>query len=714
MSLQVWLPLNGDTVNYGLDEHEFKNQSSSGATVADAGKIGKCYNFVVPSAATANIYSDENGFMNKCINNHSFSLCGWFTTTSSSAPLMFLTYGVGLRVGNAAGTYLFLYNSSRSVSCVSSIAVNNGKWHHIAGTYNVETNKLNIYIDGVNTGTADYPEGYTYASSWTNGLYIGRNPNNTTLNTGYYFSGNVNDIRIYDHCLTPKEVKEISKGLIAHYPLKDIYNSSNLIINGFGELGTENWTKTAYVSTTETPSADPSIKASFYNSNSTVAYTLINVNHSHTISGYFKSTGATSGTVYPSILPYDADKKFIYYHCCRSGFNNAYKTTLSQPLKKGDTVIHATDLSAWTTGDNYYIHVAVFGYRDSYGTLYPDMEYTADCPAFASSTSDKSHIDKTNNTITLLAAFTGEDRPAGTTICQSSEGSTNYYPFGGIALSSLSDWVFKTVTLVPFNIPRLKYARYIKWMTYSNVYNAGIKIVDNDAQTSTVYDVSGYKHNGNTWSYDTAGQIVMSKSGGRYDLSTFINSDNNTTNTASGTRYIYCNCPLTTPECLTVAFWCKPIAGYGGTTTQGQFCLTNNEIGDTAGTDYNTAPMNHRDGAVDINSVATVTHIRPTIDFTANEWHHYAFTYDGRYGKSYKDGILSDTKDMGSNKTLGDMKGIVIGFSRAGNVWRSNKSHYSDFRFYVTALSADDIKELYQASVHIDKDNCYSYEFVEG
>ena len=32
-------------------------------------------------------------------------------------------------------------------------------------------------------------------------------------------NGKLNDVRIYDHSLSPKEVKEISKGLILHYKL---------------------------------------------------------------------------------------------------------------------------------------------------------------------------------------------------------------------------------------------------------------------------------------------------------------------------------------------------------------------------------------------------------------------------------------------------------------------------------------------------------------
>jgi len=41
MSLQVWLPLDGDLHNQGLNGDV--SVTATGATVADAGKIGKCY-----------------------------------------------------------------------------------------------------------------------------------------------------------------------------------------------------------------------------------------------------------------------------------------------------------------------------------------------------------------------------------------------------------------------------------------------------------------------------------------------------------------------------------------------------------------------------------------------------------------------------------------------------------------------------------------------
>lgn len=44
-------------------------------------------------------------------------------------------------------------------------------------------------------------------------------------------SGYLNDVRIYDHCLSTKEVKEISQGLILHYKL------DNPSITNFSEIG---------------------------------------------------------------------------------------------------------------------------------------------------------------------------------------------------------------------------------------------------------------------------------------------------------------------------------------------------------------------------------------------------------------------------------------------------------------------------------------------
>ena len=85
MSLQVWLPLNGNLNNQGLDGSlEFINTAS--ATVATDGKIGSCYFFSDTSGNGLLLYSGKSPveFMNAYINHHSWSLCAWVRTTSDS------------------------------------------------------------------------------------------------------------------------------------------------------------------------------------------------------------------------------------------------------------------------------------------------------------------------------------------------------------------------------------------------------------------------------------------------------------------------------------------------------------------------------------------------------------------------------------------------------------------------------------------------------
>ena len=227
MALQVWLPLNGNLNNQGLATNTFSNKGSSYITVDNSGKIGKCYNFN-STANNLGIYSADGGFMDKYINNKSWTICAWVQTSSSDTIVVSLSYGLRMFVG--ASTYISLYNSSRSVNCTSSVNANDGKWHHLAATYNVSTNTIKFYVDGVNTGTQAYTSGYTYASSWVNGLYVGKDPNDSTVNDHYLFKGKMNDVRIYDHALSPREVSELAKGLVLHYPLnRDGFGLDNIL-----------------------------------------------------------------------------------------------------------------------------------------------------------------------------------------------------------------------------------------------------------------------------------------------------------------------------------------------------------------------------------------------------------------------------------------------------------------------------------------------------
>lgn len=233
MSLQVWLPLNGDLENRGLSNSSITNN----LTIDNSGKLGKCAK--TSSSATTSLDYTPN------FNTTSISFGGWFKfnkaeiaakveglTYSSSA-----TYPTGNLIGNDSygGIGLIwngnkIYNSSTfsSMSVFSTLrtaTVNNStssiniefdKWVHIYLTYNANTRVLSLYKDGnlVNSITfSEFTNGISRSLSLNyNATYGGNGP---SANIPFYTS----DIRIYDHCLSDKEVKEISKGLVLHYKL---------------------------------------------------------------------------------------------------------------------------------------------------------------------------------------------------------------------------------------------------------------------------------------------------------------------------------------------------------------------------------------------------------------------------------------------------------------------------------------------------------------
>ena len=101
-------------------------------------------------------------------------------------------------------------------------------------TYDGQT--IRLYVNGEldNRPGVDYTyttqkniEDYIIVGAWALlGTDGGRK-----LYSGYKLNGSINDFRIYDHCLTPKEVRELAQGLTVHYRLGgnefDKYNLVN-------------------------------------------------------------------------------------------------------------------------------------------------------------------------------------------------------------------------------------------------------------------------------------------------------------------------------------------------------------------------------------------------------------------------------------------------------------------------------------------------------
>ena len=609
MSLQVWLPLTKDLRQQGLSNVTVTN---NGATFNSAGKLGGCYSF-----GTGNSYITVDSTPLKTFTEFSFAcwvkIISWNTSYST---IFAVKNSTGVSWNNLI--FSLLRNSSNSTLCFN---ISNGSnytstscqtgtlslntWYHITCTY--KSGEIKLYQDGnvVSTyNTSVVPNFNSIVNLW-----IGKSNENS-----YQSNNLLNDVRIYSHCLSPMEVKELSKGLVLHYPLNR---------GGWGQE---------------------------------------NLLSRYVVPGQAAPTSTAAGG--------------------RTTWLGDYKIIIPA-TENADTYFRLFTTKQLTTNATYTISCQVDGLLD--GTYYR-------FPLYAQGNTSMGVLELNHNGLcSLTFTMTYGTQTAAT----GADGETVYICFmddSGRAIASGQE----AITVSNFKLEEGSIAT--PWCPNSS----DVLATTMGLNGTTEYDCSGYCNNGTQWAYDTAGAISYVSDTPKYNISTFIDSSNNTTNTASGTRYIYGNCELATPSVLTCAFWCKPIAGYGSSTGQGQFSLTNNVIGASAGQDYDTSPMNHRDSVVDM-CTSSGTHKYVSITFTANEWHHYVVVYDGRYGRVYKDGVATGaTLDMGSVLPLKDMKGVVIGFSKAGGVWRSNKSYFSDFRIYATALSADDIQSLYQNSAYID------------
>ena len=672
MALRVWLPLNGTLENRGISDVTVTN---NGATVDNNGKIGKCYSF-----------DGSNDYLTGTYNaGIETSFAAWIylptlpggkhifdarTSSGTGYQPMYLN-NASIQIGSSGSGYATLYYTWTA-----------NTWYHVCVTHNATEGRC--YINGSLIGSSTTAKGVNLG---TCNFTLG-----SRCNQSNYSNVKLNDVRIYDHCLSAKEVKEISQGLILHYKLDNPYSSDNLIENGYGENGTTNWTS-SYRSTTEIPSGHPEIKASFYGGNMTVNYIPVISSHSYTISGYIKSSGATSGTTYPSIYPYDIDEKFIYNRNSRIGFNLTTATTLTQPLKPGDTVIHVADLSKWNSNSgHYYNYCAIFGYEDSTGYVYPDFEYTQDLGIFGSSTNEKSNLDKQNNKITLISAYEGSFHPAGTAVCASTDGSTYYYPFGGIALSSLSDWVFKTATFIPQNDDRLRWSRYWKWSTYNSCYIAGNKLVDNTFISDTIKDSSGYENDGTV-----LGNSYINSDSSRYQISAYFDGVDD------GILIENLNLSPIINDQVSYSFWIKPEGENGGRSVYfGSWSSTSWSVEKTAG---NVLRLYWNGSPDETCSGATIT------DGT---WQHIVITKNGANNiKVYINGVQKWTSTAAHN-TLSFPTTYRIGRDTRTGDGTPYHGLMSDFRIYATALSAEDILDLYHTPASIDNlSNAHAFEFVE-
>jgi len=225
MSLRVWLPLNGDLTNNGLSDVTVTNNN---AAVDTAGKIGSCYSFGTASSYLTMPSTTMTSLTDECTLSFWLYIISWntayatfFQAGTGSNPWNNYVFGV-LRNSQTSKLCFTITNKDNTSSSASYLTsdLSTSTWYHLTFVY--KTGHCLIYINGVLY--KDYTTTIVPKFSDISKITIGTCNNISSYQTNC----KLNDIRIYDHALSPKEVKLISQGLVAHYQLNSLNGQENL------------------------------------------------------------------------------------------------------------------------------------------------------------------------------------------------------------------------------------------------------------------------------------------------------------------------------------------------------------------------------------------------------------------------------------------------------------------------------------------------------
>jgi hypothetical protein len=246
MALQVWLPLNGNLKNLGTSG----NIQFGGTPATSVGKV--------TSNSLQNTSNTTGGYISNAEINlgyHQSMFCwvyfnSFYATASLTGILGQHRYlsnqGMGLTAKYVSSTSGYLsINTGNGTSrtfntyCGNTL-LTSGKWYHVGYTYDGTT--VTLYVNGNVDGTFTITDmkivsDYIVLFAWSLGGTSG-----ATIYGDYKLNGRLNDVRLYNHCLSLKEVKNLSRGLMLHYTLSR--SGANLLVNSSN-----------YLSVTQTKSA---------------------------------------------------------------------------------------------------------------------------------------------------------------------------------------------------------------------------------------------------------------------------------------------------------------------------------------------------------------------------------------------------------------------------------------------------------------------------
>ena len=608
MSLQVWLPFNRDIYNYGLCDIFTLSINSASLTANGGGKLGNCL-FLSSDGQAVSL----NSYMNVCSTYTRYSMSAWIymSSTATNHSSSILSSGdwnsgsgqlcFGLYNYSSDGYYKLLVPNKSSwsdgISLSSPIKLNT--WYNICITYDGINTRG--YVNGEYVGS--YAGGGITSSSNSKNLYVG----SATYYSGFTLKGSINDVRIYDHCLSAKEIKEISKGLSLHYKLSDPYiESTTNLYSG--------WSSNCYNGATSKYN---------YGTTTDIYYDVLD-----------DVIRVRMGTNNLDAWP------FVFFNEITPPSNGEYRTLSFDyyPTIKDKINFYSYNTSGTITWISN-------GVKGTEGNI----------PVKISSWN---HISVTiKNT-----------------------GSSNYgFGYMKIGLekhtSNTSNyWLFKNIQIE------------------SKDHSTGYTSTSTSRSESLCFDSSGFGNNGVVRNQSS---ISIERDSPRYEVSTVFN----------GTPFIIgqnLNGAKST-DALSLCAWVNPSQVSGG------YNIVSSYEGGGAGLHISSGNIYfqiYSGGYINVSGGSVLT----------NTWYHVVGTYDNSKLRIYINGELKGEVAKTGNITYhsGTPWSIGVNPSGTGDGGEHFYGKLSDVRIYSTALSASDIKELYNTSASVDKNgNIYAYEFKE-
>lgn len=218
-----WWKLDGNALDSSGNGHH--GSTIGTLPIVDNGKIGKTFGFA----------NNENGISvasTNLVGLEVYTMCAWVKplgnhrnyngTIISSGNWNSKAWAFGLSQNNSQ-IDVASYGYNRYISHPVPV----GEWTHILCT--AQNNITKVYVNGAYIGQVSTTSRLDSSAS---NLCIGRE----TYASGYFsFNGNINDVRVYDHILSEKEIKELAQAKILHYKFDDFQEPTRNMLIGGGE-----------------------------------------------------------------------------------------------------------------------------------------------------------------------------------------------------------------------------------------------------------------------------------------------------------------------------------------------------------------------------------------------------------------------------------------------------------------------------------------------